>query len=76
MNLRRELITLGVRLLSERTSLIGRPDPFAELITTMFGGETHEQRVARQIDEEAQKAIDAAKRLSTNRKFKKITKDL
>lgn len=75
MNLKRELIVVGVRLLSEHTSLIRKPEPFEEFFSTLFGGETHEQRVARQIDEESTRAVAALKTLSTNRKFKKITKN-
>lgn len=76
MNIKRELIALAIRALSEKTNLVRKPDPFEDLLSTIFGGETREERLARELDESSQRAIEAAKRLNTNRKFKKITKNI
>jgi len=76
MNIKRELIALAVRVLADNTNLVRKPEPFEELITNLFGGETYDQRTARVIDEESAKALEAAKRFNTNRKFKKITKNV
>ena len=75
MNIKRELIALGIRMASNKTSLIGKPDPFDHFMSALFGTETREDRLARTIDEETDRAAEAAKRAVTNFKFKKITKN-
>lgn len=76
MNTKRELIALAVRFLAENTTLVRKPDSIQELIATMFSGETYDQRLARELDESSQKALESAKQFAVNRKFKKITKDI
>ncbi len=72
MNLKIELIALAVRLASEKTNLVRKPDVFESFITEMFGGESYDRHVARTIAVEAERGIAAAKRVNINRKFKKI----
>ena len=75
MNIKRELIALTVRFLAENTSLVRKPDAFESVLSSMFGGETYDQRLARELDESSKQAIDSAKQFVTDRKFKKITKN-
>lgn len=76
MSYKTELIALAVRVLAEKTSLIRKPDPIEDFINNMFGFETYDQRVARSIEAETERAIEAVKRIRTNRKFKKITENV
>lgn len=76
MNLKIELIALAVRLVSEKTNLIRKPDSFEVLLTELFGGETYDRQLARNIEAESARAVAAAKRFSTDRKFAKITKNV
>lgn len=75
MNVKRELIALAVRVLADKTSLVRKPDSFELFLNSMFGGETYDQQLARQIEADLDKATAAVKRANTNRKFKKITQD-
>lgn len=75
MNIKHEIIALGVRVLAE-TGIIRKPAPFEELLNTMFGGESYDQRMAREIETAAAKIRDNAQRVNTNRKFKKITENV
>lgn len=75
MTWKTELIAAAVRLVSEHSSLVRRPDPFTETINSFFGFESYDRRVAREIEEDAERAVAAVKRFRTNRKFKKITQD-
>lgn len=54
---------------SERSSGFGIFDEF-------FRVESRQERTARLIEEQARSAINAADRINTNRKFKKITKEM
>lgn len=71
-----DIIAFAVRLLSEKSTLIAKPDPFTETLNSFFGIESHDKRVARAIEADAEKVIAAAKRLHVNRKFKKITQNI
>ena len=75
MNAKREIIALAVRLLADKTSLVRKPDPFEAFIGSMFGAETYDQQLARKIEADLDRGVDAVKRANTNRKFKKITQD-
>lgn len=75
MNIKRELIALAVRLLADKTSLVRKPDQFETFLGSMFGTETYDQQLARKIEADAEKAVEAAKRGITNHRFKKITKN-
>lgn len=76
MNVKTELIALAVRALSEKTDLISKPDNFTEFFATFTTGKTYDERVAEQIEEFAQKSVTAARKMRTDRKFKKITQNV
>jgi hypothetical protein len=75
MNTKTAVIAFAVRLLSEKSSLIAKPDPMSEFINRFCGIESYDVRVARAIEDDLQKVTSAAKRVSTNHKFKKLTKN-
>jgi len=72
MSYKTELIAMAVRIAAEHTNLIRKPEPFEALITEIFGGESYDRRIAKDLEGDAQRLADAAKRFRTNRKFKKI----
>lgn len=72
MNIKLELVTLVVRALSSKTSLLPQATSMDNFISTLLTGETIETRTAKNIVAEVDKLAGAAKRLNTNRKFKKI----
>lgn len=76
MNIKRELIAAVVRVLADKSILIHKPDSFTQLIDTFMGAESYDQRIARDVEAEAARALSAAKRFHTNHQFKKITKHL
>jgi len=73
MNLKTEIVALAVRALADKTNLIRKPDAFEELITGLFGGESYDQRLAKDIVADADKLASAAKRFKTSRQAKKNT---
>lgn len=72
MSMKTELIALGIRLVADRTTLICKPDAFEIFISDLFGLETYDRRLARSIEAEVDRGVNAAKRMNVNRKFKKI----
>lgn len=75
MNIKLEAIALVVRVLANKTELIKKPSDFEELISSIFGGQTYDYRIASQIESEAERILEAAKRINTRRKFNKIVKN-
>lgn len=75
MNIKRELIALGVRLLAEKTDLVRKPDSFEHVLNTMFRQPSYDQLLAYKIERDLDNVVDATKRFNTNRKFKKITQN-
>lgn len=73
MNIKLELVTLVVRTLSNKTTLLPQASNLDNFISTLLTGETVETRTAKQILAETERLASSAKRLNTNRKFKKIT---
>lgn len=73
MNAKTELVALAVRYLTQNTNIIARPDTFTEFFATLSTGKTFDVRTAESIIETSEKAAQTAKRVRTNRKFKKIT---
>ena len=71
MNLKTEIVALAVRALADKTSLIRKPDAFEEFINQIFGGESYDQRLAKDIVADADKLAAAAKRFKTTRQAKK-----
>lgn len=76
MNIKRELIALGIRLLADKTSLVRQPDSFETMLNSLFNVETYDQQLARKIEADLDRATDATKRAITNHKFKSITKNI
>lgn len=76
MNVKTEIALLAVRVISEKTNIAPKPDPLTELFSTIFGGETYEQRLARELVASSEKAVETIKKLNVNRKFKKIVKNV
>lgn len=74
MNAKTQIIALAVRLLSENTNIIRKPDPMSELFSTIFGGETYDVRTAKQIEGVLGQVADTAKKMDTRRRFNKIVK--
>lgn len=74
MNIRTELLAVGVRLLAEHTTLVRKPTGFEAAFDSFLNdGETYDRRMAKNLDGELQRGVDAIKRANINRKFKKIT---
>lgn len=73
MSFKREVIALVVRVLAQETNLVRKPEGFEVLLTDLFGMESYDRKIARELEEETDRALDAVKRFNTNRKFKKIT---
>lgn len=76
MNAKRELIAAVVRVLANNTRLIQKPSDFENFLSTFLGQETYDYRIAAAIEEESERVLEAAKRINTRRKFKKIVKDI
>lgn len=73
MNIKPAVITAIVRLLSDNTNLIPRQTPFEEFLNAIGGGETAEQRFARQIETAVDQAVGATVRLRARKnRFKKV----
>lgn len=75
MDIKRILISVAVCILAEKTNLIRKPDSTEAFIANIFGMETEQDRVVRELDMASDKAIESAKKFALNRKFKKVTKD-
>jgi hypothetical protein len=75
MDIKRMLISVAVRILAENTNIVRKPDSMETFVNNLFGGESDHDRMVRELDEASSKAIEAAKKFATDRKFKKITKD-
>lgn len=76
MNIKLELATLVVRALSTKTTLLPQATPMDNFISTLLTGETHEARTAKSIVSEVERLAGAAKKVNTNRKFKKIVQHI
>lgn len=76
MNVKRELIALAIRVLADHTTLVRKPDSFETMLNSMFNVETYDQQLARKVEAESERAIEAAKRFNTNRRFKKIVQNI
>lgn len=75
MNIKTVAIRIAVSALAEY-GIIRKTDPFSSSIFHAFGLETEEDRVARRIEFLSNEAAEKAKQMNTNRKFKKITKNV
>lgn len=72
MTIKRELIALAVRLLADNSSVIRKPEPFEAFLSELFTGETYDERMAREIDEDAARFARTIKNVRRGREFKKI----
>lgn len=66
-----DLVAVGVNLLAQK-KIIQKPDEFSELLSTMFGGESYERRIAKDVVNTGAQVVSAISRVRTNRAFKKI----
>jgi hypothetical protein len=72
MNLKTELVTLAVRVLAEKTNLVRKPDPFENMISELFTGQTYEQRVAQDMIGKTDEVVSIVKSVTTRCRSKKI----
>lgn len=66
MSLKSELIAVAIRLAEEKR-IIPQTDVFTDMFATMFGGETRNQRLAREIEQSFDKMTDATKQIKIGR---------
>lgn len=76
MEIRTELLALAVRIFASRTTLIRELSPFEKLYNDLLGIETFDRTIARELDAELDRVTKTVKRVNTDRKFKKITKNM
>jgi len=76
MDTKTELVALGIRVLSTKTTLIRQPNAIEDLCSELFGIETYDQRLAKNVVAEAERVVAVVKRIATNRKFKKIVEKI
>jgi len=76
MDIKTEAIAFAVRLLADHTDLIRKPDTFEATVNSFFGIESYDKKIARDLEHDVKRAVATAKRISTNRKFKKITQNI
>jgi hypothetical protein len=76
MNVKREIIALTVRILANNTTVVRKPDSWECILDGLFGHESYDQRMARDIEVELDRATEAVKRVNLNRKFKKIVRNV
>lgn len=74
MDIKKMLITVAVSILAEK-GIIRTADPIDTFFANLFGTETEKEKLTRELDAAADKLIEKAKTINTNRKFKKVTKD-
>jgi hypothetical protein len=73
-NVRTQLIAAAVRILADKDILIHKPDPFAGLFDQLFGQETYDVRIAKDVDAHITRASKTAKRILNKRRgIQKIT---
>ena len=75
MSIKSELIFTAVRILSDKTDLFPKPDAFSSALNSFFGVRTPEEELAEKVEKGLDQAVAKAKKINTNRKFKKITQD-
>ena len=76
MKLRNSLIAMAVMLVAENTNYLSKSDDFGVFLNRIFGLETPEEKLTREINEGVDVVVDTVKRVSTNRKFKKIVDNI
>ena len=76
MNLKVEILTLAIRFFNEKTGTAPVQNPWEDLLTTMFGLESPEERTARSLVEASEKIVGMVKTKNINRKFEKIVEDI
>lgn len=76
MKLRNSLIAMAIVLVAENTNYLRKSDDLEVFLNRMFGLETPEEKLAREINEGVDAVVDTVKRVSTNRKFKKIVTNM
>ena len=76
MDIKKVLISMAVFVLVEKTNLIRKPDPAEAFFANLFGIETEQDRVIRELIATTDKATEATKKLVIERKFKKIIRNM
>lgn len=75
MNFKVEVVTVIIQALQSKTDVLTTPSTFDNWISTFCTGYTIEQRRAMQTVATIEEIVDAAKKMNTNRKFKKIVQN-
>lgn len=75
MDIKKIVISVAVYILAEKTNIIRKPDPMEGFISNLFGTETEQDRIVREIDVASDKAIESAKKFAVDRKFNKVIKN-
>jgi hypothetical protein len=68
-----DLVALAIRHLSTKTNILPQQNSFDNLISTVLTGKSADVRMAEDVVATAATVTAAAKRIRTNRKFRKIT---
>jgi hypothetical protein len=74
MNIKSMLVRTVVQVLAAKTDIIKEQDATTKFFNSLFGVESEEERLTRELEVTVDKTIAAAKRMTTNRKFKEIVK--
>jgi hypothetical protein len=74
MDIKKIVINVAVAILAEK-GIIRKPDSMDAFVANLFGTETSTDRAIREIDAASDKMIEAAKKMHTNYKFNKVTKN-
>ena len=74
MSVKTELIAFAVRTYVNETGPARNTDSLDTVMANLFGLETPEERRVRELTETVVKVIDQAKKIRTNRQFRKIVK--
>ena len=74
MTVKTQIIALAVRLVSDKTTLIRKPDAFTAVLSELFGEESYDVRIAKDVEAELDRAAAATKRFIAYRQTKKINK--
>lgn len=75
MDIKKMLITVAVSILADK-GIISKPDSMTAFVSTLFGEETQSEKMVREIDAATDEMIEKVRTIRTNRKFKKITKNI
>lgn len=72
MDIKTQLVAAVVRALSDKTTLIHKPDSFSEAVSVFLNGKTYDQRIAEDLVADAEK-FKRAVRNRPRRGYHRIT---